>query len=159
MGLDRGRGDVEVLGDLLVGLAGVDQAEHLPFTSGQRRVAQQFGHVGAVDDVLDHRLVEGDADRPAEIALLLGQLDHPVGALGFHLAEAAFVLQRFEHDDDQLADAQEAADGAGVAGQGQGLVQVVEGQLAFFAQPVQLGLEDMVAIGVHHQAMLFGIGL
>mgnify|MGYP002712981008 CR=1 FL=1 len=115
----------KVIGDLLVGLPGVDQAQHLPFAPGQRRTADQLGHVGAVDDVLDHRLVQRDANGAAEIALLLRQLDQARGALGLGFIEGALVQQALEHADDRLADAQEAADGATAAGQRHGPLQVV----------------------------------
>ncbi len=158
MRLDGGRRDVEVIGDLLVGLPGVDQAQHLPFAPGQRRTADQLGHVGAVDDVLDHRLVQRDANGAAEIALLLRQLDQARGALGLGFIKGALVQQALEHADDRLADAQEAADGATAAGQGHGPLQVVQCLLALLAQPVQLRQEDMVAVAVHDQAVALGIG-
>ena len=159
MGLDGGRRDVEVLGDLLVGQAGVDQAEHLPFAAGQRRVTNQLGHIRAVDDVLDHRLVQGDTNRPAEVALLLGQLDQAVGALALQLVELALEQQALEHGDQRLAQAQEAADGAGAAGQGHGLVQVIEADLPLLALPVEHGLQHVVAVLVHHQLVALGVDL
>ena len=122
-------------------------------------MADQFGHVRAVDDVLDHRLVERDANRAAEVTLLLRQLDQPVHALAFQLVQLPLVLQCLEHDDQRLADAQEAADGAGAAGQRQRLLQMIQRLLAPFPLPVQLRQQDVIAIQVHDQAVLLGVGL
>src|SRR5690554_602260 len=145
-----------MLGNLVVGQAGMNQTQYLPLPSGQGRGANQFRHIRPVDDVLDDGFVQGNTDGPAEIPLLLGKLNQAFGPLLFHALNQAVVDQRFENDNQNLAQAQKTSHCAGGAGQFQGQAHVFQSLFAVFDLPEQIGQRDMVAVKVGFQANLAG---
>ena len=101
--LDGGSRHVQLTGDLVVAVAGIDQPQHLPFALGERAGADQLRHLRVGQQLIDEVLVKM---RELVPMMLVDVAQNALGTMLFQLRQrveldqlAQLLRHRFALDD------------------------------------------------------------